>query len=217
MQNTNRLAQYFVSLIILVGALALGIGLSLWLTADRASAPLPELRYGTALPEAQPLDDFTLVDHHGQAFDRSRLTGQWTLAFFGFTNCPDVCPTTLAVLDDVKQRLAQQGYEDQLQVAFVSVDPARDTPAQVAAYMNHFNPEFVGVTGELEQIRRLTRQVGIVFVHEQGKVEGAYDVHHSAAVLLFDPQGRWSALFSSPHYGEDMSQDMLTILQHYEG
>ena len=93
------------------------------------------------------IGEFELIDHHGQPFDRARLEGGWTLIFFGFTFCPDICPTTMTFLDGFVGQLEGTEAED-TRVVMVTVDPARDTVEQLAKYVPYFNPDFTGVTGE---------------------------------------------------------------------
>ena len=120
-------------------AVAIGAGVALY---ERSQEPLA-LRAGTALPEPRALPDFALVDQAGRPFGRARFEGRWSLLFTGFTHCPDVCPTTLALMAELRRRVAR----DDLQFVFVSVDPERDTPEVVARYLAHFDPALVGATG----------------------------------------------------------------------
>ncbi|HZD53929.1 MAG TPA: SCO family protein, partial [Woeseiaceae bacterium] len=117
------------------------LGGAAWLAARNAGPP-PEPQYATPLPEAKPLPDFSLVDQEGRPFTRERLRGRTSLLFFGFTHCPDICPTTLEQLASARQQLADEGPAPQ--IVFVSVDPERDTPEKLAAYVRHFGKGIVG-------------------------------------------------------------------------
>ncbi len=121
--------------IAILAAAAVGVGFALH---ERTTEP-PALRAGTALPEPRALADFSLADQNGQPFSREDLRGRWTLLFTGFTNCPDVCPLTIATMADLRRRLAR----DDLQFLFVSVDPERDTPEVIRRYLAHFDPGLV--------------------------------------------------------------------------
>ena len=174
---------------------------------QRPSAP-PVLRSGTALPQPRPIGEFELVDQHGRALNRSNFEGHWSLLFAGFTNCPDVCPTTLATLATLKSRLRERKSE--LQVVFLSVDPERDTPTQLAQYVAHFDSSMIGATGAKEQIDRLCADLGLVYLRNPGAA-GAYTVDHSAALVLIDPQARVAAYFRPPHDLDGLEADFAAL------
>src|SRR5207247_5233549 len=115
----------------------------------------------TLFPDPKPLTAFALTDDRNRVFDLASLKGKWSFLFFGFTYCPDVCPTTLAVLARVRDNIAKNtvGAED-LQFVFVSVDPNRDTASKLGQYVEYFDATFLGVTGDTAQIGNLARQVG---------------------------------------------------------
>ena len=142
------------------------------------------------------IGDFQLTDHLGKPFTPARLEGRWTLLFFGFTYCPDVCPTTLSFLNEFKQQLEGTEAED-TQVVLVSVDPARDTVEQLAGYVPFFNPEFIGVTGEFLDIHRFATALNTPFRKVPGQGEN-YQVDHSANVVLINPRGDYHGFFKAP-------------------
>lgn len=200
--------------IIVVAALA-GGALS-WFLFNPGHSPAMDVatKQATLLPELRALPPFVLTDQQGERFDNQRLQGKWTLLSFGYTHCPDVCPTTLAILAQVDQRLNQAAATLPHQIGFVSVDPARDTPERLAEYVAYFDPGFLGVTGSDAALRSFTRPLGILYEKVETK-ESAMDyvMDHSASVVLLDPQGRYRALFSPPHDAEIMAQDILAITQ----
>jgi protein SCO1/2 len=137
-----------------------------------------------------------LTDHHGKPFGRDRFEGGWSLVFFGFTYCPDICPTTMAFLNTFMTEL--QGTEAQdTQVVMVSVDPARDTVEQLAGYVPFFNKDFIGVTGEFLDIHRLATALNTPFRKVPGQDEN-YLVDHSANVVLINPRGDYHGFFKTP-------------------
>ncbi|TDG15814.1 SCO family protein [Seongchinamella unica] len=140
--------------------------------------------------------EIELLDHHGEAFTRDRLEGRWTLVFFGFTHCPDVCPTTMAFLDGFMGQLEGTEAED-TQVVLVTVDPARDTVEQLAAYVPYFNEEFLGVTGEFLDVHRFATALNTPFRKVPGQDEN-YQVDHSANVVLINPRGDYHGFFKAP-------------------
>jgi protein SCO1/2 len=173
----------------------------------------------TVLQPPKPLPDFTLVDYHGEPFTPARLQGHWSLLFFGYTHCPDVCPGTLALLNDVDRRLAEgaSGNGD-VKVVFISVDPERDTPEQLAKYVPYFNKAFLGVTGGTEEINLITQRLGILHVRvDDNAGASGYLIDHSASILLIDPAGRLYALFSTPHDPAAIAADLDKIRARYRG
>lgn len=142
------------------------------------------------------IGEFALVDHHGAVFDAGRLKGQWTLIFFGFTHCPDVCPTTLSELARLADQL-EDSEADATQVVMVTVDPARDTPDRLSEYVPYFNPDFVGVTGEFEQILTVAQRLNAPF-RKVSAADGSYQMEHSANVVLMNPMGDYHGFFRAP-------------------
>ncbi len=168
----------------------------------------------TVLPDPMTVPAFELVDQRGSAFGPDTLRGQWTYFFFGYTYCPDVCPTTLSVLAQANKLIQREKNLPQPRFVFVSVDPQRDgEPARLAEYMAYFDPKFVGVTGSAEALRSFTKSMGIHFQHQPSATgDDNYLVDHSAAILLFDPQGRLRALTSPPHSAAAISSDYGKIV-----
>ena len=194
-RQAGKAAPLIIGLVALLAAFA-----GLWLGARlQGNTAPPELAAGIVLAPPKPVQPFTLVDQRGQPFGLGRLKNHWTFMFFGYTHCPDVCPTTLSVLNQALLQLEDEPEAQQdAQVVFVSVDPQRDTPEQLADYVAYFNEGFIGATGAPDAIAALTRQLGILYVlNDDG---GEYTVDHSASILLMDPAGRLAAVFSGyPH------------------
>ena len=141
---------------------------------------------------------FELVDHHGQVRHLEDFRGKVTVMFFGFTHCPDVCPTTLAEQAEVLKQLGDSAKR--VQMLFVTVDPERDTPEVLAGYVTAFNPGIIGLTGSLEQIDAVAREFKIFYQKSEGSRPGMYSVDHSAGTFIFDTQGR---LRLYVRYGQD--------------
>ena len=161
---------------------------------------VPDELQGVLRPGPTPLQAFELIDQNRQPFDLERLKGKWSLVFFGYTSCPDICPTTLSTLNGVvkKLRADPQGLAG-MQVVFVTVDPRRDTPDVIDGYLKYFNETFLGVTGAQQDIDSLARQFGAGYVTEPETVAGQYLVSHTSSIFLVDPRGRLLAAFSPPH------------------
>lgn len=132
--------------------------------------------------------DFALTDHNGQARTLADFKGKVVVLFFGYTQCPDVCPTTMAELADVKKQLGQDG--DKMQALFVSVDPERDTPALLKAYMTNFDASFLALRPTPEQLPGLAKSFKMYYKKVDGKTPTSYTMDHSAGSYVYDPQGR---------------------------
>jgi protein SCO1/2 len=191
--------------IFLGSALAAGI-----FVATKVNEPA-ELQTAFAIPFPDPLPEFSLLDQSGQRVNADSFRGQWDLVFFGFTNCPDICPTTLQILANVKHELAEAGATSLPRVVLVSVDPERDTPQLMGQYVDYFGEGNLGVTGEIEGINTLTAALGIYF-EKAPTADGDYSVDHSAAVLVINPEGEFSALFSAPHIVANYVHDLRIIM-----
>lgn len=194
---------------------AIAIGTGIWAARTLLEQPAPAAALSaTRFPVARPLQPFQLVDHRGERFDNQSLQGHWTFLFFGYTHCPDVCPTTLSVLNGVAQRLADTGAG--MRFAFVTVDPQRDTPEVLASFVTYFNGDFIGVTGAESAIEQLTRQLGVLSVRVDN-ADGAdgYLVDHTASVFLIDPAGRYHAVFTPPLDADAISTDFRAMLGDY--
>lgn len=216
MNDASRSSTATTLIIVLTAIVALIAGIAAAYLVLRPAGE-PELAKATYLPGGKPVQPFELVDHHGEPFTNARLQGRWTLMFFGFTHCPDACPTALAVLNAAEEGLKEKAPALPLQVVMVSVDPARDTPERLASYVPHFNPGFVGATGSDEELTALTRDLGILYrIHEPKPGEAGYMVDHSTAILLINPQGNLQAVFGPPHAPQPIVDDVLQIHGQYE-
>lgn len=173
--------------------------------------PAVALASGTQLTPPRELSRFSLLSHAGRPFGPEDLAGHWTLMFFGFTHCPGICPLTLTMLADVRNRLHDLSSDQQPQIVLVSLDPERDTPQRLAEYVVQFDSSIVGVTGSNDAIDAFAASLGIT----HRKVEtggGNYMIDHSAVVVLLDPQAREAAVFSPPHNAEQLSADYRRML-----
>jgi protein SCO1/2 len=166
---------------------------------------------GTYIAPARALPDFSLIDQQGRAFGPDRLKGRWSLMFFGYTNCPDFCPTTLTTLAGVEKRLRAAEATVRPQVIFVSVDAKRDTPAQLARYVPYFDPEFIGVTAaDQKTVESFAAQLGVA-VALTPKSDGSYTVDHSAAIFVVNPAGKIAAVLTSPFSAATLQADFQRI------
>lgn len=209
--------------LLLVVILSVGaFGLGWWLNHVRSTTkPLEHPIEGLLWPQVKTLKDFALLDHQGQPFTLANFKGKWSLVFFGYTRCPDVCPTTLQVLQGVKKQLeTHTAIAASTQFVFISVDGQRDAPAVLASYVKFFDPAFIGAMGMEEQIQSLTQQIGTVYMQipDPNNKEN-YLIDHSASVFLIDPLGKMIGLFSAPHAVDTITTRYLAmrnfLAEHY--
>lgn len=192
----------------LVGAVALMVGLlaAVWLQKPATTA----LQSGTLLQTPRPLGEFAALDQDGASFTTARLRGRWTLVFPGFTSCPDVCPTTLALLKHVQAGLGAQA--DRMQVEFLSVDPERDTPARLKQYVHFFDPSFAAFTAPEPELRKIAQMLGVAYAKVPGATPEAYTMDHSAALILIDPQARIAGYLTPPFDAARLTDDLRGLL-----
>ena len=153
---------------------------------------------------------FELVDHYGQVRHLEDFRDKVTVMFFGFTHCPDVCPTTLAEQAEVLKQLGDSAKR--VQMLFVTVDPERDTPEVLAGYVTAFNPGIIGLTGSLEQIDAVAREFNIFYKKSEGPRPGMYSVDHSAGKFIFDTQGRLRLYVRYGQDSEAIASDIQRLL-----
>jgi len=193
-------------------ALVLGIAIAAGFALSLRDAREPVVSLtATVLPAGNELPDFALFDQYGAAAGRSVFEGQWDVVFFGFTNCPDICPATMTVLGQARRELDARGQNPLPRIVLVSVDPERDTPEAMARYVAYFGDDNLGLTGELAEVRKLTDALG-VFFQKAGADGEVYGVDHSTVVLVIDPEGRLKALFSAPHEVANLVHDLPLIM-----
>lgn len=201
--------------VLAIGLLFLGLGIAASLLLNSRHPPPQSANNirGLMWPHPKALQGFQLQQSNGKAFTLQSLKGHWSFLFFGYTHCPDVCPTTLAMLNQVDRLLEQAPGPKNRQFVFISVDPERDTLPVLKQYVSYFNPAFIGATGSLEQLPSLTRQLGILYVKVPQKNSKDYLVDHSASILLIDPQGQVVGIFSTPHQAKNIAERFLRIQQ----
>lgn len=165
------------------------------------------------LPTPREIAPFNLVDHHGRQFTNASLTGHWSLLFFGFTSCPDVCPVTLAALAQVEKKLSDAGQRDlldELQVYFVSVDPERDDAAVIEKYVGAFSPRFIGVTGSRDELASFAQQLNVAFMKVPDS-NGGYVIDHTGNIVIVDPKGHYAGFMKLPHQADRIAMAYKSI------
>jgi protein SCO1/2 len=198
--------------------ITLAVGIGVWREARvthetaRTDTEL-KLLSGTLLPGGKVLPTFQLTDQNNDSFDNASLKHNWSFMFFGYTNCPDICPTTLSALAHISQRIGPNPY---VQYLFVSITPEQDTAEQLTKFFskNEFKlTRFRGLTGDIQQIQNLAQDLGI-YIEEQTDVLAGAHIGHSGAILLVNPQGELSAVFTSVEKPHRIAHDFKEIMAH---
>lgn len=191
---------------------AIGLPLTLTLLAglsgcDRAGKPSFK---ATDITGADYGRSLVLTDHTGAPRSLADWKGKLVVLFFGFTQCPDVCPTTLATMADVMKRLGPDAAR--VQVLFATLDPERDTQAVLAPYVTAFDPSFIGLYGDKDATAKAAREFKVFFQRVPGRVEGTYSIDHTAASYVLDTQGRLRLYVRNAQTPEDVAADLRTLL-----
>jgi protein SCO1/2 len=207
--NLGMTARSKLLSLVLVCVLAAGgfVAASIW-----SPKPPLVLASGTILAPARPLADFSLIDNQGRSFGAANLRGHWSLMFFGYTDCPDYCPTTLTTLAALEKQLRAAKTVAPPQVIFVSVDAKRDTPAQLNQFVPNFDPEFIGLTAASQPaIEALAKKWGVA-VNIQYAANGNYIVDHSTEIFVIDPAGNLAAILTGPFTVDALQSDFRRIV-----
>ena len=191
-----------------IAGIAGAAGALIW---RHAAAPV-ELATGSYLSPSRAMPDFSLIDQHGQAFGPVNLRGRWSMMFFGYTNCPDFCPTTLTMLAVMEKRLRASAAPIRPQVIFMSVDAKRDTPEQLAKYVPYFDPEFIGITAaDQPSIEAVAAKFGVGVIITP-KPDGTYTVDHSGTIFVLNPDGKVAAILTGPFTVDTLQADFQRIV-----
>lgn len=211
----SRTQSIALAAVVAIVAVAAGILSARWLLQHQTGTQ-SALTTGTLIAPPRPLPALALLDHDNRPFDADRLRGGWTLLFFGFTSCPDVCPVTMSALAQTSKLLADLPEQRQPRVVLISVDPERDTPERLATYVKAFDPAFVGATATKPAIDELAQRMGVLVATRP--LEGDnYTVDHTTSVFLIDPDGALHALFSAPHTPKLIADDYRRIINDAAG
>ena len=196
----------------LLAILQLSLVLMLALTgcSEKATGPSAEKFKSTDITGADFGKDFKLNDHHGQPRTLADFKGKVVVLFFGYTHCPDVCPTTLT---DMALALKKLGADaDKVRVLFVTVDPARDTPELLAQYVPSFNPEFLGMYGDEAATAQVAKDFHVYFHKQEGKSANQYAVDHTAGTYVFDRDGKIRLYISYGQDAETIAHDLRLLV-----
>ena len=173
----------------------------------------PSLITGKILVRPMEIDNFELIDQNNEVFNKKSLEGGWTVLFFGYTNCPDVCPTTIYKLAEIKNGIKEDLPSANFNTVLVTLDPDRDSSERLDEYIGYFDETMLGVTGTYENIQSFTSSLS-VFYQRINKEEG-YDFNHTASIFVFDKDGSLFATMSPANTIEELESDFFTILNNF--
>jgi len=200
----KRLPIVIFALVALVGGYFVGN----MYQKDAAAKPL----LATVLTPAKEIRDFKLTSGTNEDFTLQNFKGHWTLVYFGYTFCPDICPTSLMHIVQVYNRLADQPkLQESLKTLFISVDPARDNPKRLHEYTTYFKPDFLSATGDEETLQQLARDFSVFYKLHEPDENGNYPVDHSSAVSLVNPDGKIEAVFVGIVESQQVAADLVAI------
>jgi len=204
--------QKTVFILVALVAVILGLTVNKVLNGRSEGNPTELIDAGIILlPQSRSVPSLEMTDEKGQTVAVDELKGKWSLLFFGYTFCPDICPTTLAQLRQVKSELPKEAV-DRLQVVLVSVDPNRDTPAQLQQYLGYFDKDFRGLTGSLENIQKLANAVSIPFIPADTSKPN-YTVDHSGNLAVIGPDGKQRGFIRAPFNNQKLVAQLPVLLK----
>ncbi|MEE5121373.1 SCO family protein [Pseudomonas alliivorans] len=204
--------QKTVFILVAVVALIMGLTINRVLSGKGPGDQTALIDAGVILlPQSRSLPSLSMSDQNGAPMAVDELKGKWTLVFFGYTYCPDICPTTLAQLRDIRTKLSQEAV-DNMRVVLVSVDPDRDTPQQLKQYLGYFDPRYIGLTAPVADIQKLASALSIPFIPADTSKPG-YTVDHSGNLALIGPDGRQRGFIRSPLNAQKLMAQLPVLLE----
>ena len=196
----------FIPYLVLAAFVAAG---ALWYLGDvRSHGTVQSIPTGETVSLGGP---FSLTDQNGTPRTEADFRGKYMLVFFGYTYCPDVCPTTLAVMSEALKMMGQRA--DKIAPIFITVDPKRDTPDKLKSYLDSFGPQFVGLTGSSDDIANVAKEYRVYYREQSADQKGDYAVDHSGVVYLMDPNGMFVANYSLETSPEALAADLMKRLR----
>ena len=209
----------FTRTYLLLGIFSLILGVMLGVYTSNPDVSKPQLSASTLLEPPKAIADPGLIDQDGKPFGLKQLKGKWHFVFFGYTHCPDVCPSTLYIFKAVAKQLktSPELYRN-IRFILTSVDPERDTADVMKQYVKYYNPDFIGLTGDTNKVYNFSRSLGVIFARNKPEKNNPdnYTVDHGASVLLLNPDGHLQAVFSAPIKPDTLLKDLQSIVTYYE-
>ncbi|MBX3708312.1 MAG: SCO family protein [Gammaproteobacteria bacterium] len=212
MSNTQPISTHKLIIFIVFICAAIMTSLFIYHANHKPNQPILAPDIGLLFPAPREIKSFELMAENGQKFTEKNLYHHWTLLFFGFTHCSNVCPTTLDMIKRVYSNLYNQ-YPN-LQVVLVSVDPERDTPESLAKYTQSYHPQFIGLTGKIQELRKLQSQLGIFSARDTSTSDN-YQVQHTSSIMLVNPQGKWAGIFKYGLKPDEFAKGIEASIRSY--
>ncbi len=205
-----------VVFLVLIVALSIAVYLK-WQRANVDLTTVVDQSVLRVVPQAIPVPEFTLTRMDGKPFERKNLLGKWTFLYFGYTLCPDVCPTELTALAEVAALLRQEGVQSSWQEVFVSVDPERDTPEQLARFVSYFDPKIIGATGSQTGLMLMAKPLGVgwekaALPTANDAASSSYLINHTTSILLVSPEATVVGVYPTPHDPVAMVKAFRTVI-----
>lgn len=215
-ENSNQ--HKFIYITAAIIALAAGL---LAMQLNKKPTTPPKLINATLLLPPKLIQPTGLIDHNNQPFGLQQMQGHWSFVFFGYTNCPDVCPATMFQFKKIANMLdAYPKVKVNTRFMLVSIDPERDNASHLKEYVQYYHPDFIGITGNDKDIYTFSRQMGVIYQRQKPEEKSEPDnylVDHSSAILMLNPEGQLQVVYSAPHEAEKILQDYLAIYQYITG
>lgn len=214
-ESKSKFMRMLPSIIVVFPMIAVVAGVSLSMMLNKP-APRPELSESVFyFPATRAVPEFQLTDHNGAVFDVDALKGKWSFLFFGYTHCPDICPTTLHSMAQMIQALGEDAAKTQF--VFISVDPERDTVERLASYIPFFSPHILGVTGTPEKLEAFAQGMWVPFLRvENPESPEDYVMDHSTSILVIDPHARYHAIVSPPYTVDGVVENWRKMSTYFE-
>ena len=205
---SNQRNIFLIGLVLVIIVIIAGI---FWVKTYSTPKKVPEI-HGFLLPETKGVPPFALQKADGSSFTEKNFMGHWSLVFFGYTHCPDICPETMTRLLEVLQKLDSAAQK--VRILFISVDPARDTPQSLHTYLGAFDAQhIVGLTGTVQQIEDLAKTYRVAYEAGTADTHENYEVMHSSAIYIFDPQGHARLMATGSDSAENIAHDLRLLIQ----
>ncbi|MDF1757677.1 MAG: SCO family protein [Legionellaceae bacterium] len=214
MHNKDKAVKKTVMWLLAIVALAAGSYTAQLIYSQKAPKAIDRsLFHGTLLEKPRQINNFNLTGLDQDSFTNASLSGKWTLVFFGFTSCGYVCPTTMAELGKSYRILEQQGAKILPNVVMITLDPERDSIDKLGSYVKAFDKHFYGARGDQQQIRSLTKDLGVAYakISQKDGAKNQDDIEHTGAIMLFNPRGELTAFFTSPHSAKNIASDFSLL------
>jgi len=210
-----------ISILLIAAVLAASAGI--WVgensSDDTAVSIKPDTIQGAIYPKAKFIKEFNLINHHAEIITKQNFRNQWSLIFVGYTHCPDICPTTMAVMNQVSEFMLKQQMQPP-KIVFLSIDPERDTADILNSYVAYFNKDFIGLTGTVSEVENFSQQLNAVFRKAPGLsgeiTDKDYLMDHSSALMLMNPDGNLQSILTAPHTPANMIESIIKSQAYYQ-